>query len=128
MRRSESSPARSSRRSFFFAGAAMAAASASTESSGTQGSSSDARTSASRFKRPPRTLFAIALGVNGPVAESPLFTHHLLIAHEATRYALRMRYVARTPTAALAPFVETLWWCDGELPPARERILPTGCM
>lgn len=41
---------------------------------------------------------------------------------------MSVRYVTRAPSAALAPFVEHLWWFAGELPHARERVLPTGAM
>lgn len=39
-----------------------------------------------------------------------------------------MRHVVRRPSAALAPFVESFWLFEGELPHARERILPSGTM
>ncbi len=39
-----------------------------------------------------------------------------------------MLQVVRKPCAALAPFVETFWYFEGDLPHARERILPNGRM
>jgi AraC-like DNA-binding protein len=36
--------------------------------------------------------------------------------------------VVRPPSPALAPLVESLWYFTGELPHARERILPSGAM
>jgi len=42
-----------------------------------------------------------------------------------------MALVLRRPSAPLAPFVASLWHfeaSDGELPHARERIMPTGAM
>ncbi len=42
-----------------------------------------------------------------------------------------MAFVVRTPSPALAPFVASLWHFEaasGELPHARERILPAGTM
>jgi AraC-like DNA-binding protein len=39
-----------------------------------------------------------------------------------------MRYDVRRPSAALAPFVESIWSFAGELAHARERILPHGRM
>lgn len=39
-----------------------------------------------------------------------------------------MRFVVRRPSPPLAPFVEALWWFAGELPHARERIMPSGAM
>jgi AraC-like DNA-binding protein len=37
-----------------------------------------------------------------------------------------MRYIARRPPPALAPFVTWLWWYDGDGGDRRERILPAG--
>lgn len=37
-----------------------------------------------------------------------------------------MRFLSRTPPAALAPFVEHLWWFDGDLDDGKERVLPSG--
>jgi AraC-like DNA-binding protein len=40
-----------------------------------------------------------------------------------------MRFTERRPSApALAPFIRSLWHFTGELPHARERVLPTGCI
>jgi AraC-like DNA-binding protein len=39
-----------------------------------------------------------------------------------------VRQVMRRPSAVLAPFVEHLWYFQGDLPHVRERILPTGTM
>ena len=39
-----------------------------------------------------------------------------------------MGYVSRAPAPALAPFVESIWWFDGELAPGRERIRHSGNM
>ena len=39
-----------------------------------------------------------------------------------------MRLVMRRPSTVLAPFVDQLWYFQGDLPHGRERILPTGTM
>jgi AraC-like DNA-binding protein len=39
-----------------------------------------------------------------------------------------MRHDVRRPSAALAPFVDSIWCFAGDLPHARERILPHGRM
>jgi AraC-like DNA-binding protein len=39
-----------------------------------------------------------------------------------------MRLVVRNPPRVLAPFVASFWYFEGELPHARERILPSGSM
>ena len=39
-----------------------------------------------------------------------------------------MRYVVHQPSAALAPFVQSMWLFEAELAHARERVLPNGRM
>jgi AraC-like DNA-binding protein len=39
-----------------------------------------------------------------------------------------MTTLMRRPAAALAPFVEAFWYVEGDLPPGRERKLPSGEM